>query len=128
MSVISGYRREAPRWPTSEIRNPKSAFMLLLEVFAGVSLRADLPPDLALLEVSGLEYDSRRVAPGNLFFAFEGEHADGRKFAADAMRRGALAVVSQSPRPADFSGNWIEVRHGRRALALAARNFYDKPD
>jgi hypothetical protein len=36
--------------------------------------------------------------------------------------------VSQSPQPADFSGNWIEVEHGRRALALAARSFYGKPD
>src|SRR6266576_1835897 len=102
--------------------------MLLVDVLAGVSLRADLSPDLAHLEISGLEYDSRRVAPGNLFFAFEGQHADGRRFAADAIGRGAVAVVSQSPRPADFSGNWIEVEHGRRALALAARNFYGKPD
>jgi UDP-N-acetylmuramoyl-L-alanyl-D-glutamate--2,6-diaminopimelate ligase len=102
--------------------------MTVGEVFAGVSLRANLPPDLALLTVSGLEYDSRRASAGSLFFAFEGQHADGRRFAADAIRRGAIAVVSQSPRPADFSGNWIEVEHGRRALALAARNFYGKPD
>src|SRR5437762_219480 len=102
--------------------------MTLGGVFAGVSLKADLAPDLAPLQVSGLAYDSRRVEAGNLFFAFEGQHADGRRFAPDAIRRGAVAVVSQSPRPADFSGNWIEVEHGRRALALAARNFYDKPD
>ena len=102
--------------------------MLLAEVLAGVSLKADLPPDLAQLEVSGLEYDSRRVSRGNLFFAFEGQHADGRKFAADAIGRGALAVVSQSPRPAGFAGNWIEVHHGRQGLSLAARNFYGKPD
>ncbi len=49
-------------------------------------------------------------------------------FAAEAIRRGALAVVSESSRPAEFSGAWIEVEHGRRALALAARNFYGKPD
>jgi len=94
--------------------------MTVSEVFAGVSLRANLPPNLALLTVTGLEYDSRRVRPGSLFFAFEGQHADGRRFAADAIGRGALAVVSQTPRPADFSGQWIEVEHGRRALALAA--------
>ena len=102
--------------------------MTVGEVFAGVSLKADLPPDLAMAQVIGIEYDSRRVADGYLFFAFEGQHADGRRFAADAAARGAMAVVSQSPRPADFSGNWIEVEHGRRALALAARNFYGKPD
>ena len=102
--------------------------MTVTEVFAGVSLRTKLPPDLAQSTVTGLEYDSRRIGSGNLFFAFEGHHADGRRFAADALARGAVAVVSQSARPADFSGNWIEVEHGRRALALAARNFYGKPD
>jgi len=102
--------------------------MTIGEVFAGVSLKADLPGNLALLAVKGIEYDSRRVGEAYLFFAFEGQHADGRRFAADAIRRGAVAVVSQSARPAEFSGAWIEVEHGRRALALAARNFYGKPD
>ena len=102
--------------------------MTVGEVLAGVPLRAELAEDLARAQVSGLEYDSRRIGPGYLFFAFEGQHADGRRFAADAVRRGAIAAVSQSPRPADFSGNWIEVEHGRRTLALAARNFYGKPD
>jgi UDP-N-acetylmuramoyl-L-alanyl-D-glutamate--2,6-diaminopimelate ligase len=102
--------------------------MTIGEVFAGVSLKADLPRDLAVFAVKGIEYDSRRVGEGYLFFAFEGQHADGRRFAADAIRRGAVAVVSQSARPAEFSGAWIEVEHGRRALALAARNFYGKPD
>ena len=102
--------------------------MTIGEVFAGVSLKANLAPDLAVSRVRGIEYDSRRVGEGYLFFAFEGQHADGRRFAADAIGRGAVAVVSQSPRPEGFAGAWIEVEHGRRALALAARNFYGKPD
>src|SRR4051794_39889346 len=102
--------------------------MTTAEVFAGVALRTQLSPDLALSLVTGIEYDSRKITAGNLFFAFEGQHADGRRFAADAIRQGALAVVSQSPKPDNFAGNWIEVEHGRRALATAARNFYGKPD
>src|SRR5438128_2362813 len=102
--------------------------MTVGEVFAGVSLKADLPGELARLPVVGIEYDSRRVGDGYLFFAFEGQHADGRRFAMDAIRRGAIGVVSESPRPEGFTGVWIEVEHGRRALALAARNFYGKPD
>src|SRR5258707_15183019 len=100
--------------------------MTVGEALAGVSLRANLPLDLASSTATGLEYDSRRIGAGNLFFAFEGQHADGRRFAADAIGRGAIAVVSQSPRPADFSGHWIEVEHGRRALEVAARNFYGR--
>ena len=52
--------------------------------------------------VAGIEYDSRRVAPQSLFFAFPGSKADGRQFAADALARGAVAVVSESPAPAGF--------------------------
>jgi hypothetical protein len=44
--------------------------MTIGEVFAGVSLRADLPRDLAVLTVKGIEYDSRRVGEGFLFFFF----------------------------------------------------------
>ena len=55
--------------------------MTIGEVFAGVSLKGDLPPNLASLPVEGVEYDSRLVAPGYLFFAFAGQHADGRRFA-----------------------------------------------
>ena len=78
--------------------------------------------------VAGLEYDSRRVQPGFLFFAFPGARADGREFAQAGHRKGAVAVVSELPAPEGFLGAWIEVEHGRQALALAARNFYGKPD
>ncbi|MEO7145957.1 MAG: Mur ligase domain-containing protein, partial [Bryobacteraceae bacterium] len=78
--------------------------------------------------VAGLEYDSRRVDPRFLFFAFPGARADGRQFAQDAMAKGAVAVVSESDRPEQFAGGWIRVEHGRRALAVAARNFYRAPD
>jgi len=48
------------------------------------------------------------------------------------MARGACAVVSELPRPEDFPESvnvpWIEVEHGRQALAIAARNFYSHPD
>ena len=78
--------------------------------------------------MTGLEYDSRRVEPGFLFFAFPGARADGREFAQQAVEKGAVAAVSELPAPDGFLGRWIEVEHGRQALALAARNFYGKPD
>ncbi|MCU1338013.1 MAG: UDP-N-acetylmuramoylalanyl-D-glutamate--2,6-diaminopimelate ligase [Bryobacterales bacterium] len=105
--------------------------MKLSELLAGVALREALTPELANLEVAGLEYDSRRVGKGFVFFAFAGSRVDGRQFAQDALARGALAVVSDLPRPPDFagpSGEWIQVEHGRQALAAAARTFYHRPD
>jgi UDP-N-acetylmuramoyl-L-alanyl-D-glutamate--2,6-diaminopimelate ligase len=102
--------------------------MTLLEVLAGVTLREALASEIARAQVAGLAYDSRRVGKDFVFFAFQGARADGAAFAREAMDRGALAVVSEGPRPADFAGTWIQVAHGRRALATAARNFYGRPD
>jgi UDP-N-acetylmuramoyl-L-alanyl-D-glutamate--2,6-diaminopimelate ligase len=102
--------------------------MTILQVLSGAKLRGELSADLAGREIAGLEYDSRRVKENFLFFAFPGSRVDGRSFAREAMSRGAVAVVSELPRPADFSGAWIEVEHGRQAMAAAARNFYAEPD
>ena len=105
--------------------------MKLSELLAGVALREALDPALANQDVTGLEYDSRRVEKGFVFFAFPGSRVDGRRFAQNAMDLGALAVVSDLPRPEGFTGSpnaWIEVEHGRNALATASANFYHHPD
>jgi UDP-N-acetylmuramoyl-L-alanyl-D-glutamate--2,6-diaminopimelate ligase len=102
--------------------------MTLEEILKGVRLRRGLTEDLREMQVTGLEYDSRRVEQGYLFFAFAGARADGREFAQSAMDRGAIAVASELPAPSEFPGTWIEVEHGRQALGLASRNFYGKPD
>ena len=102
--------------------------MKLGAILSGVGLKEPLSPSVAGVEIHGLEFDSRRVENEFLFFAFPGSRTDGRRFAEDARARGAVAVASESPAPPDYDGIWIQVEHGRRALALAARNFYDKPD
>jgi UDP-N-acetylmuramoyl-L-alanyl-D-glutamate--2,6-diaminopimelate ligase len=107
--------------------------MTLGETLSGVRLKEAISPELGRADIRGLEYDSRRVGEGFLFFAFPGSRADGRQFAGDALARGAVAVVSESgcpPGPADaaWAARWIRVEHGRQALALAARNYYGKPD
>jgi UDP-N-acetylmuramoyl-L-alanyl-D-glutamate--2,6-diaminopimelate ligase len=75
-----------------------------------------------------LAYDSRRVEPGTLFFAFVGAVQDGRVYAPQAIEKGAVAVVSDAPRPDGMTMPWIQVAHGRQALAAAAKRFYDSPD
>ena len=75
--------------------------------------------------------DSRKVRPGALFFALPGQKADGNKFVADAIARGAIAIASGEPRSADIKAEitWIQILPGteRRALALAAANYYGHP-
>jgi len=105
-----------------------AATLTVGQVFSGVSLRGDLSPELAVRGVAGLGYDSRRVERDFLFFAFPGSRVDGRQFALDAVARGACAVVSEQPSPAGFPAPWITVEHGRQAMAVAARNFYGRPD
>jgi UDP-N-acetylmuramoyl-L-alanyl-D-glutamate--2,6-diaminopimelate ligase len=105
-----------------------AAPMTVGEVMDGIQIQQTLPADIAGMAVAGLDYDSRRVGQDFLFFAFAGSRVDGRRFAQEALARGARAVVSGQPAPADFSGPWIEVQDGRQALAIASRNFYHRPD
>jgi UDP-N-acetylmuramoyl-L-alanyl-D-glutamate--2,6-diaminopimelate ligase len=102
--------------------------MDLAKVLEGVEWQCDRRDAIARSGVSGLEYDSRRVEPGFLFFAFEGKQSDGRRFAPGAMQKGAIATVAESGPPVGFTGHWIRTPHLRRALALASRNFYGKLD
>ena len=53
-------------------------------------------PGVANREVRGLQTDSRRVQPGNLFLALPGMVADGREYIGDAVASGACAVVYET--------------------------------
>jgi UDP-N-acetylmuramoyl-L-alanyl-D-glutamate--2,6-diaminopimelate ligase len=87
---------------------------------------AALPEKLRVLPVTGLEYDSRRVKPGNLFAAIHGAQFDGRAFAQQAADRGAVGILSDQPPLEGFHGDaaWLQVPHVRRSLGLAAAAFY----
>ncbi len=78
--------------------------------------------------ITGLDYDSRRIQPGFLFVAMKGESTDGNRYIDQAIARGAVAVVTDSPgeqpRP---KVAWAYVLHGRRALARLSANFYKHP-
>jgi UDP-N-acetylmuramoyl-L-alanyl-D-glutamate--2,6-diaminopimelate ligase len=102
--------------------------MTLAELLSGAPLLSPIPGPEASKEIGGLAYDSRKVKPGFVFFAFAGAKADGRLFAAQAVAQGAVAVVSEAPAPPDFDGLWLRVAHGRQALATASGNFYNHPD
>jgi UDP-N-acetylmuramoyl-L-alanyl-D-glutamate--2,6-diaminopimelate ligase len=79
-------------------------------------------------EVSGVEYDSRRVQPGCLFVAMRGESSDGNRFIDQAIQAGAVAVVTDSATEEPREGvAWAVVAHGRRALARVSANFYKRP-
>jgi UDP-N-acetylmuramoyl-L-alanyl-D-glutamate--2,6-diaminopimelate ligase len=75
--------------------------------------------------VTGLTFDNRLVAPGTLFFCVPGFTRDGHDFAADAVSRGAVALVVQ--RPLGLGVPEVQVEDVRAAMALAAARFYGDP-
>jgi UDP-N-acetylmuramoyl-L-alanyl-D-glutamate--2,6-diaminopimelate ligase len=81
-------------------------------------------------EVTGLAIDSRQVKRGDLFLAFPGAAADGRRYIADAVNAGAAAIVYDSSdhfEPAPGAVPAIGVDNLRAMLGAIANRFYDAP-
>jgi UDP-N-acetylmuramoyl-L-alanyl-D-glutamate--2,6-diaminopimelate ligase len=79
-------------------------------------------------EISGLDYNSRRVQPGWVFVAMRGESSDGNRFIDTALKHGAVAVVTDSrSEHRRHRMPWTVVPSGRRALARMSANFYGHP-
>jgi len=84
------------------------------------------------IEIAGLTADSRQVRPGFLFAAWRGAQADGRRFAGDAARRGAAAILTDDPSaldldPADRARLAVFADPApQRRLALLAARFYGR--
>lgn len=78
--------------------------------------------------VAGITMDSRAARPGSLFVAVRGERQDGHAFVADALSRGAAAVVVEAGaavQPGDATV--VLVPDTRRALSAIAAAFYGDP-
>jgi UDP-N-acetylmuramoyl-L-alanyl-D-glutamate--2,6-diaminopimelate ligase len=78
-------------------------------------------------DVRGLSYDSRQVQKGDVFIALKGLKTSGSDFAVDAVERGAVAVVSDSPASGSVSVPWVVVEDAREAMATLAAEFYEHP-
>ena len=104
---------------------------------AGLSLRelatllgAELSPAASSVvesQVLGVQQDSRKIEPGDLFVALRGTASDGALYAAGALERGAVAVLLDRGREAVFAGPRLEVEGVRRAMAQAAAAVYGHP-
>jgi UDP-N-acetylmuramoyl-L-alanyl-D-glutamate--2,6-diaminopimelate ligase len=85
-----------------------------------------LRDEVGSIPVTGIAYDSRRVQPGNAFFAIPGTVADGATFAAQAVKQGASVVIAQRPLELDIPV--VVVDDPRRAMAAASSRFWAHPD
>ncbi|MCS7239793.1 MAG: UDP-N-acetylmuramoyl-L-alanyl-D-glutamate--2,6-diaminopimelate ligase [Candidatus Bipolaricaulota bacterium] len=76
--------------------------------------------------VTGLAWDSRKVKPGDVFFAIPGGKFDGHAFISAALAKGAVAVVGEQP-ISGLAVPYVRVENARAALAQAACAFYGHP-
>jgi UDP-N-acetylmuramoyl-L-alanyl-D-glutamate--2,6-diaminopimelate ligase len=87
-------------------------------------------PGVANREVHGLQIDSRRVKPGDLFLALPGMVVDGREFIGDAVASGAVAIVYETVDGFVLRGAPVPafgVNDLRRQIGVIADRFYGSP-
>jgi UDP-N-acetylmuramoyl-L-alanyl-D-glutamate--2,6-diaminopimelate ligase len=80
--------------------------------------------------ITGVTHDSRAVSPGVIFVAIRGQRADGAAFAEEAARRGAAAIVAETPEPTTSAAEdvpWLRTPDARLALAELADLVYARP-
>lgn len=77
--------------------------------------------------VTGVTHDSRAVARGYVFVAVPGQRTDGTTFAADAVKRGAVAVVAERDPGLGRDVPWLPTSSARLVLPELAAAFYRHP-
>ena len=79
------------------------------------------------LNVTGIAFNSMEVRPGNIFVCITGFKTDGHKYAADAIDRGAIAVIAERD-ISELGVTCVICKNTRLALAKSAANFYGHPE
>lgn len=77
-------------------------------------------------EITGIEINSQKVKPGNLFIALRGYSVDGHQFIPQAIQQGAVAVLVEESIE-ESSVTSIIVPDTRKAMAMIACTFYEHP-
>lgn len=80
------------------------------------------------IQITGIEFDSRRVTPGTMFVAIRGTITDGHQYIDRAIQSGVCAVVCEElPIQINNRVLYLQVADSSLALAHLARAFYDNP-
>ncbi len=110
-------------YPARPLMSPELPTLLSALTPAG-----SIPP-LPVAEVRQVSADSRAIEPGGVFVAVRGGTVDGHHYIADALRRGAVAVIGMEPPAAHATGSvpYIQVDDSRQALAILAAALYGFP-
>ena len=83
------------------------------------------------IDITGIVSDNREVEPGNVFVCYQGISVDSHIFVADALQKGAAAVIGEKPVTAlgipTPSTTYVQVPNGRRAMSLLSANWHGNP-
>lgn len=79
------------------------------------------------IEINALVFDSRKVQPGNVFFAIRGFAVDGHNFIPQVIENGCNIIVSEESFEAKEGTTLLVVNSTSQALGQMASNFYDRP-
>ncbi len=75
-----------------------------------------------------VEFDSRKILPGDLFVAVRGVHTDGHKYIEDVIKAGAAGICCEVlPADPDPSVTWIQVKNSAVALGELASLYFGEP-
>lgn len=107
--------------PANVRRNLSIRLQQLIEDIPGAVLTGD-----GSLEISNIEYDSRMVKAGSLFFAVKGFKVDGYDFVEQARAGGAVAVMGEREN-CDYIDTHVRVPNIREAMATVSAKFYGYP-
>lgn len=98
----------------------------LQDILYGVAI-VEIVGDTAV-SLSGIVFDSRKVAKQSCYVAQVGTQVDGHSFIEKTIESGAIAVVCQKL-PASFVDGvtYVVVKDSSEAMGIMASNFYDNP-
>ncbi|WP_443944194.1 UDP-N-acetylmuramoyl-L-alanyl-D-glutamate--2,6-diaminopimelate ligase [Pedobacter sp. AW1-32] len=79
-------------------------------------------------EISGLNFDSRKIKKGDVFFAIPGTLSDGHQYIPQTIEMGAEVILCENlPEIEDYTRTYIKVDNTSVALGIMAANYFGNP-
>ena len=80
------------------------------------------------IQITDVQFDSRKIKTGGLFVAVKGTVSDGHKYIKDVIKNGAVAIIVEKiPIKLDKNVTYVQVASSTSALGVVAANFYGNP-
>ncbi len=100
--------------------------MILSDLLQNISLKSTFGN--SEIEVTGIQFDSRKVEDGSVFVATRGTATDGHDFIGAAIEKGAKAIICEiQPSDKQDGITYIQVENSSDALGRMASAWYDFP-